>query len=55
MQNPTAENPPDQNVIAKQQSNDVALILQHEVRLMMLVQLFAHYILLYPSEYLYEQ
>ena len=42
MQSPTAENPPDQNAAVEQESNKAALALQHEVRLMMLVQLIAH-------------
>ena len=42
MQSPTAENPPEQNVAVEQESNKAALALQHEVRLMMLVQLIAH-------------
>jgi hypothetical protein len=42
MQSTTAESPPDQNVVVEQQSNDVALAMQCEVRLIMLVQLIAH-------------
>ena len=42
MQNPTAENPTVRNVAVEQESNDVPLMLQHEVRLLMLVQLTAH-------------
>jgi hypothetical protein len=42
MQSTAAESPPDQNVVVEQESNDVALTMQHEVRLMTLVQLIAH-------------
>jgi hypothetical protein len=43
MQSTTAESPPDQNVAVEQELNNVALAMQNEVRLMMLVQLIAHY------------
>jgi hypothetical protein len=42
MQGTTAESPLDQNVAVEQESNDVALAVDDEVRLMMLVQLIAH-------------
>ena len=44
MKCPTAECPPDQHedAVVEQESNDVALAMQDEVRLMMSVQLIAH-------------
>ena len=42
MQSPTAENPTVRNEAVEQESSDVPLMLQHEVRLLMLVQLIAH-------------
>jgi hypothetical protein len=48
MQSTTAESPPDQNVVVEQQSNDVALAMQCEVRLIMLVQLIAHRFAIIP-------
>jgi hypothetical protein len=42
IQTPTVENPLEQTVAVEQESNEVALTLQHEVRHLMLVQLIAH-------------
>jgi len=42
MQSTTVESPLDQNEAVEQESNNVALAMQDEVRLMMLVQLIAH-------------
>jgi|ERR1700679_202851 hypothetical protein len=53
MQNPTAENPPDQNVVVEEQLNDIVLVLQHEVRLWSKF-CSLNLIILYPSEWLYE-
>jgi hypothetical protein len=39
MQGTTAEGPPEKNLVVEQESNDVALAMQHEVRHDMLVQL----------------
>jgi chemotaxis signal transduction protein len=45
MQSTTVESPPDQNVAIKQESNNVALAMQHEVRLMICwCNLLNHYI-----------
>ena len=48
MQNPTAENPPDQNIAVEQESNEVVLAMQCEVRFVMLVPLVAYYMAIAP-------
>ena len=48
MQNPTAENPPDQNIAVEQESNEVVLAMQCEVRFAMLVPLVAYYMAIAP-------
>lgn len=46
MQTPTAENPLEQTASIEQESNEAALALQHEVRLLMLVPLIAHQVVI---------